>query len=75
MNGTVVRLVPARRFGFIRAEDGAEYFFHNDNFKGFFEDLATDFKQGQRIRVTFDTMPSPKGTHAVDVVRDDWPNQ
>lgn len=71
MEGTVVRLVGKRRFGFIRAEDGQEYFFHNDNFHGFFEDLEKDFVGGRRIAVTFDTMPSPKGTHAVDVTRVD----
>ena len=41
MQGTIARLLPERGFGFIRADDGQEYFFHRNALHGTrFEDLA-----------------------------------
>ena len=41
MNGTIPRLVPERGFGFIRADDGQEFFFHRTALHATrFEDLA-----------------------------------
>ena len=41
MNGTVVRMVVDRGFGFIQGDDGQEYFFHRKALHGVtFEDLA-----------------------------------
>ena len=41
MNGTVVRMVVDRGFGFIAGDDGQEYFFHRNALHGVhFEDLA-----------------------------------
>jgi cold shock protein len=41
MNGTVARMVVDRGFGFIRGDDGREYFFHRSALHGVqFEELA-----------------------------------
>jgi CspA family cold shock protein len=41
MQGTVDRVVPAQGFGFIRTDDGQEFFFHRSALKGVeFEELA-----------------------------------
>lgn len=60
MTGTVKKLVADRGFGFITAEDGAEYFFHRsavDSSLGF---------EGLEIggRVSFDVERSDKGPRA-----------
>jgi cold shock CspA family protein len=51
MRGVIARLVDADKFGFIRAEDGEEYFFHMTALNGVtFEQLdegvAVDFTPG-----------------------------
>ncbi len=71
MNGTVARLMSDKRFGFIRGEDGKDYFFHASDLNGFWEDLVQDVDGGRKIVVTFDVVPSPKGPRAGNVVRDD----
>lgn len=71
MNGVIVRIVKAKNFGFIRGEDQNEYFFHREDFYGFFEDLATDFELGRKIRVTFEPVDSARGLRANDVNRTD----
>jgi cold shock CspA family protein len=52
MHGTIARLVPERGFGFIRADDGHEFFFHRNALHATrFEDLApgtaVDFQVGR----------------------------
>lgn len=71
MDGTVVRLMSDKRFGFIRGEDGKDYFFHTSDFNGFFDDLITDFEERKKIAVTFDSVPSEKGLRAGNVNRVD----
>lgn len=60
MTGTVKKLVADRGFGFITAEDGAEYFFHRSGVDASlaFEELAI----GERV--SFDIERSDKGPRA-----------
>lgn len=70
MDGRVVRLVKTRGFGFIRALDNKEYFFHMDNLHGVrFEEIIGDFDRGREIIVQFDPASSPKGEHAINIQR------
>ena len=62
MNGTIKRLVSEKGFGFVLAEDGTEYFFHqsactNTRFDELREGQAVTFTRGQ----------GPKGPRAEDV--------
>ena len=59
--GTIKRKTE-KGFGFIAAEDGSEYFFHQSECTGTrFEDL----REGQRV--TFKAGQGPKGPRAEDV--------
>ena len=62
MKGTVKRLVSDKGFGFIAAEDGNEYFFHQSACAGIsFQDL----REGQSV--TFDAGQGPKGPRGENV--------
>jgi CspA family cold shock protein len=62
MNGTIKRLVADKGFGFILAEDGTEYFFHNSACAGTrFDDLH----EGQAV--TFEKGQGPKGPRGENV--------
>jgi len=62
MKGTVKRLVSDKGFGFVAAEDGNEYFFHQSACAGMsFQDL----REGQNV--TFDAGQGPKGPRAENV--------
>lgn len=57
MTGHVIRLVRDRGFGFIRDEEGNEYFFHRSGCVD-----GTTFEQlYEQVPVTFEEEPSPKG--------------
>lgn len=73
MNGTIKSLVGNKRFGFIKSGEN-EYFFHQTDFNGFWNDLETDFKQKQEIKVTFEPDKTEKELRARNVKREDWPN-
>ena len=61
-NGTIKRLVTGKGFGFVAAEDGNEYFFHQSACNGVqFDDL----QEGQAV--TFERGQGPKGPRAEDV--------
>jgi CspA family cold shock protein len=61
-NGTIKRLVSGKGFGFVAAEDGNEYFFHQSACNGVqFDDL----QEGQAV--TFEKGQGPKGPRAEDV--------
>jgi cold shock protein len=75
MNGTIVRMMGDKGFGFLRGEDGREHFFHRSSVNGFFEDWVVDIDSGRKIQVTFDEEYSAKGPRATNVTRVDWPNQ
>jgi CspA family cold shock protein len=62
MNGTIKRLVSEKGFGFVAAEDGSEYFFHQSACAGTrFDDL----REGQAV--TFEKGQGPKGPRAENV--------
>lgn len=71
MEGKVARVMSDKRFGFIRGEDGKDYFFHQSDFSGFFEDLISDFESKRTILVTFEGTIAQKGPRASNVVRVD----
>jgi len=71
MIGTVSRLIADKGFGFITGEDGQDYFFHRSDMQGFFDDLAVDIAKKRKIKVQFDSVPSPKGARAGNVTRVD----
>jgi cold shock CspA family protein len=76
MRGTIKHIVKDRNYGFIRADKtNGEYFFHKDDFNGFWQDLVDDSDSGNRkIKVEFEIAESPKGPRAKDVKRLDYPN-
>jgi CspA family cold shock protein len=63
MTGSVKKVVPERGFGFIAAEDGAEYFFHRSSLDSSlsFENLAI----GEAVSFAVET--SDRGPRARDV--------
>ena len=62
MNGTIKRLVSDKGFGFVLADDGNEYFFHQSACaNGRFDDL----REGQAL--TFEKGQGPKGPRAENV--------
>jgi len=60
INGTVKRLVTDKGFGFVAAEDGSEYFFHQSACAEFHT-----LREGQRV--TFKAGQGPKGPRAENV--------
>ncbi len=62
MNGTIKRMVTDKGFGFVLAEDGTEYFFHQSAC------TSTPFdsmREGQAV--TFQRGQGPKGPRAENV--------
>jgi CspA family cold shock protein len=62
MNGTVKRLVSDTGVGFIAAEDGNEYFFHQSACSGVSFD---ELREGQSV--TFEKGQGPKGPRGENV--------
>lgn len=62
MNGKVKRLVSDKGFGFIAAEDGVEYFFHQSACQGV---SFSELREGQSV--TFDKGQGPKGPRGENV--------
>ena len=60
-NGTIVRVVRDKGFGFIREEGGRELFFHRSSVQSSFDEL----REGQKV--TFEEEPSAKGPRAGQV--------
>ena len=61
MNGTIKRMVSDKGFGFVAAQDGNEYFFHQSACDGQFDQLH----EGQSV--TFSMGQGPKGPRAENV--------
>ena len=63
MNGTIKKVTKDRGFGFLTAENGVEYFFHQSELRGglTFDEL----REGQRV--SFETAQSDKGPRAAEV--------
>ena len=62
MNGTIKRLVSDKGFGFILADNGTEYFFHNSACQ---QTAFDDLREGQSV--TFDVGQGPKGPRGENV--------
>jgi cold shock protein len=62
MNGTIKRLVNGKGFGFIAADDGNEYFFHQSACS---QTAFDDLREGQNV--TFERGNGPKGPRAENV--------
>lgn len=78
MRGLVKNLIPGKFYGFILEPiTKNEYFFHREDFNGFWDDLMLDVGKDRlpKIEVTFDIVDSPKGPRANNVKRLDYPNQ
>jgi cold shock protein len=59
VSGTIKRIVSDKGFGFVAADDGQEYFFHNSAVSGArFDEL----REGQKV--TFEKGQGPKGPRA-----------
>jgi len=71
MTGRVIRVFMSKKYGFIKGEDGLEYFFHEDDFNGFFNDLDMDIKMGRTPKVNYESVPSEKGPRAAEISRVD----
>jgi CspA family cold shock protein len=62
VSGTIKRIVSDKGFGFVAAEDGTEYFFHNSACVGTrFDEL----REGQRV--SFEKGQGPKGPRAENI--------
>jgi CspA family cold shock protein len=61
-SGTIKRLVSEKGFGFVAAQDGSEYFFHQSACN---ETRFDDLREGQAV--TFQKGQGPKGPRAEDV--------
>jgi cold shock protein len=62
MTGTIKRLVSDKGFGFIAAEDGVEYFFHQSAYQ---DGTFSSLREGQAV--TFSKGQGPKGPRAEGV--------
>jgi len=62
--GTIKRLVRDKGFGFVAAQDGNEYFFHQSACNGVSFDAL---REGDSV--TFDKGQGPKGPRAENVTR------
>jgi CspA family cold shock protein len=62
--GTIKRLVSDKGFGFVAAQDGHEYFFHQSACNGVSFD---ELREGETV--TFQTGMGPKGPRAENVAR------
>lgn len=64
MNGTIKTLNAERGFGFIRATDGKEYFFHRSGLDGI---SVHDLAEGDPV--TFEEEASERGPRATKITR------
>lgn len=78
MKGHVVRLNESKYYGFIRGDKNGDFFFHRDDFVGHWNDLVQDFHssgKNEKIKVDFTERKTDKGWRALNVTREDYPNQ
>ena len=62
IKGTIKRLVSDKGFGFVQAEDGTEYFFHQSACTGV---PFSELREGQSV--TFERGQGPKGPRGENV--------
>lgn len=60
MKGVIKTYVPEKKYGFIKGDDGKDYFFHLDSFK----DRCHKDKICDDVLVEFEPTPTPKGYRA-----------
>ncbi len=77
MKGFVRSIDKNGTYGFIRAENLGEYFFHRTDFIGHWDDMIADYRDTGygKIHVEFKIAESSKGPRAADVKRLDHPNE
>ncbi len=63
MNGRVTTFLPEKRYGFIRGDDGKDYFFHSSSFT----DKTPPERVCEQAIVRFDPTANPKGYRAVNL--------
>ena len=63
MNGTIKKITRDRGYGFIRAEDGVDYFFHRSDLRGGL--TADTLTEGWRV--VFEAKHGDKGPRAADI--------
>jgi len=67
MNGVVKSFLSDKRYGFIRGEDGKDYFFHKEDVdRPTWDNIGLAWSDGDQraVRVSFNPVKSPKGTRA-----------
>ena len=74
MIGVIKTLMDQKGFGFIKGSDGKEYFFHRDDFVGFWPDLIAEKDKNSELQLDFTPAKTPKGLRAQNVSMMDWPN-
>ena len=62
LKGTITRLISDKGFGFVQAEDGTEYFFHQSACA---DARFDELREGQAL--TFDKGQGPKGPRAENI--------
>ena len=67
--GLIHKLFPEKKFGFIKDIKGENYFFHQQDFVGFWTSLCDDFTSNNRIEVEFRCDQTDKGLRARNVTR------
>jgi cold shock CspA family protein len=67
MRGTVVRLLLAKGYGFVRGDDGVEYFFHAKECEPRQTDPFYSFYEGAMVE--YQPIQTEKGPRAVGVTR------
>lgn len=68
MVGTVINLLPSKKFGFISATTGEEYFFHMEDVLGNgWDEICRKHSESEHIQVEFQNARTPKGLRARNV--------
>ena len=74
MIGTIKNVLDQKGYGFITGSDGKEYFFHRDDFVGFWPDLVKEREVNPQLQMDFTAGKTAKGLRAQNVSIADWPN-
>ena len=70
MTGETKNFNQQKYYGYIRGEDGKDYFFHRDDFQGSYDELVFDhYSNPDSIKVEFIPDKTDKGLRARNVTR------
>lgn len=75
MSGTVRTLNGMKKYGFITTKANGDFFFHKEDFLGYWDDLENDFNASKVINVEFKMGETEKGPRAREVRRTEFPNE